>query len=180
MSENTTYPQPTLFAAASLAKMSALQENKKVSKAKGQRSGQSSIVSFAKFAPDGSLLKMSQGFSQVTLEGSLQKFSETFPRAGIMQSGELYQPLVLEQTIFENECLLFPTPRASNPGSRINSKGGKILAQEVEKSVGIRDSSGKLVNRNGGQLNPQWVEWLMGFPIGWTDLQHLETQSFPK
>ena len=22
----------------------------------------------------------------------------------------------------------------------------------------------------GGKLNPQWVEWLMGFPIGWTDL----------
>jgi len=22
----------------------------------------------------------------------------------------------------------------------------------------------------GGQLNPNWVEWLMGFPIGWTDL----------
>jgi hypothetical protein len=23
----------------------------------------------------------------------------------------------------------------------------------------------------GGQLNPQFVEWLMGFPIGWTDLK---------
>jgi hypothetical protein len=22
---------------------------------------------------------------------------------------------------------------------------------------------------NGGQLNPTWVEWLMGFPLGWTD-----------
>jgi hypothetical protein len=20
----------------------------------------------------------------------------------------------------------------------------------------------------GGQLNPQWVEWLMGYPVGWT------------
>ena len=24
---------------------------------------------------------------------------------------------------------------------------------------------------SGGQLNPTWVEWLMGFPIGWTDLK---------
>jgi len=24
---------------------------------------------------------------------------------------------------------------------------------------------------NGGQLNPPWVEWLMGWPIGWTDLK---------
>lgn len=26
-----------------------------------------------------------------------------------------------------------------------------------------------------GQLNPEWVEWLMGFPIGWTDLSASET-----
>jgi hypothetical protein len=23
-----------------------------------------------------------------------------------------------------------------------------------------------------GPLNPEWVEWLMGFPRGWTDLEH--------
>ena len=27
----------------------------------------------------------------------------------------------------------------------------------------------------GGQLNPTWVEWLMGFPPGWTDLNASET-----
>ena len=26
-----------------------------------------------------------------------------------------------------------------------------------------------------GQLNPTWVEWLQGFPIGWTDLNASET-----
>jgi hypothetical protein len=30
----------------------------------------------------------------------------------------------------------------------------------------------------GGQLNPSWVEWLMGWPIGWTDLKPLETDRF--
>lgn len=29
----------------------------------------------------------------------------------------------------------------------------------------------------GGQLNPTWVEWLMGFPIGWTDLKDWGTLS---
>jgi hypothetical protein len=29
-----------------------------------------------------------------------------------------------------------------------------------------------------GQLNPSWVEWLMGWPIGWTDLKPLETDRF--
>jgi hypothetical protein len=30
----------------------------------------------------------------------------------------------------------------------------------------------------GGQLNPEWVEWLMGWPLGWTDLKPLATDKF--
>ena len=29
---------------------------------------------------------------------------------------------------------------------------------------------GERARQLGGQLNPQWVEGLMGYPIGWTDL----------
>jgi hypothetical protein len=29
-----------------------------------------------------------------------------------------------------------------------------------------------------GHLNPEWVEWLMGWPIGWTALEPLETARF--
>ena len=32
----------------------------------------------------------------------------------------------------------------------------------------------------GGALNPTWVEWLMGFPAGWTDLGDSETPSSRK
>jgi hypothetical protein len=31
---------------------------------------------------------------------------------------------------------------------------------------------------HGGKLNPDWVEWLMGVPIGWSALQPLETHKF--
>jgi len=31
---------------------------------------------------------------------------------------------------------------------------------------------GNLGEKVGGQLNPTWVEWLMGYPPGWTDLKH--------
>ena len=31
-----------------------------------------------------------------------------------------------------------------------------------------------LATQDGGQLNQMWVEWLMGWPIGWTDLKPLE------
>lgn len=37
------------------------------------------------------------------------------------------------------------------------------------------DSQVQLVHQVGGKLNPTWVEWLMGWPIGWTDLKHSET-----
>jgi hypothetical protein len=30
----------------------------------------------------------------------------------------------------------------------------------------------------GGKLNPAWVEWLMGWPLGWTDLKPLETDKY--
>jgi hypothetical protein len=39
---------------------------------------------------------------------------------------------------------------------RTGSKSGDPLPQQV-----------------GGQLNPTWVEWLMGWPLGWTDLKPL-------
>lgn len=35
--------------------------------------------------------------------------------------------------------------------------------------------SRNLNDQIGGQLNPTWVEWLMGFPIGWTELNASET-----
>ena len=188
----------------------------------------------------------------------------------------------------------WPTPRAGNPGSRPNGKGGKVLAEEVEIAAGLRqrgermwptptasampcegtqrimrkkwlagelsleeasaiagrdvrkaqgkvpemwptprasendqgrkadgmmdgESSWKAQGRGatlttavlrwttptahnaketnapsendrntptlaaqvGGQLNPTWVEWLMGWPLGWTDLKPLETAKSP-
>lgn len=30
----------------------------------------------------------------------------------------------------------------------------------------------------GGPLNPEWVEWLMGWPIGWTDLKPLAMDKY--
>lgn len=56
---------------------------------------------------------------------------------------------------------LFPTPtgRCGRGASQTETRqGGPDLQTEV-----------------GGQLNPTWVEWLMGFPLGWTDLGASET-----
>ena len=36
----------------------------------------------------------------------------------------------------------------------------------------------QLQTQVGGQLNPDWVEWLMGWPIGWTASKPLATGRF--
>lgn len=51
----------------------------------------------------------------------------------------------------------YPTPRATRGGS----------STETVNQMGI-----------SGTLNPQWVEWLMGLPIGYTDLKCSETAKF--
>ena len=40
-------------------------------------------------------------------------------------------------------------------------------------NVAVKDSP-----ESGGQLNPTWVEWLMGWPLGWTDLKPLAMDKF--
>ena len=40
-------------------------------------------------------------------------------------------------------------------------------------------NSRPLSEQIGGLLNPTWVEWLMGWPIGWTDLRPSETGKCP-
>jgi hypothetical protein len=40
------------------------------------------------------------------------------------------------------------------------------------------DRSRNLNDQIGGHLNPTWVEWLMGWPLGWTDLKPLATDKF--
>ena len=57
---------------------------------------------------------------------------------------------------------LWPTPMASD-----GCKGGPA---QLPPSQMKRDNLAGYLLRNGerGQLNPEWVEWLMGFPAGWT------------
>ena len=49
-----------------------------------------------------------------------------------------------------------------------------MLKKKVGKEEALKMGAG-----NGGQLNPTWVEWLMGFPPGWTDLNPSGTPSSP-
>jgi hypothetical protein len=41
----------------------------------------------------------------------------------------------------------------------------------------LERNSPTLAMQAGGSLNPTWVEWLMGWPLGWTDLKPLATDK---
>ena len=42
----------------------------------------------------------------------------------------------------------------------------------------LNRNSETLATKAGGQLNQTWVEWLMGWPLGWTDLKPLAMDKF--
>jgi DNA (cytosine-5)-methyltransferase 1 len=163
------------------------------------------------------------------LTNSLEPFSETWPRAGMMRDGRVYrhrQP-VPRTTVIGGGALqnvptptvngnynrkgasqnsgdglatyvkMWPTPVADDACNRKegkwNSRGEPKLSAQVkmwptpsatdykgsvtqslvmerlEHPRGVRLPE-ELVRRGetGGQLNPDWTEWLMGFPIGHT------------
>jgi hypothetical protein len=69
----------------------------------------------------------------------------------------------------------WPTPQASDNRDRGNLGSGAIQRrQEKGKQIMLSQS----VSDISGALNPLWVEWLMGWPLGWTDLKPLATDRF--
>jgi hypothetical protein len=65
----------------------------------------------------------------------------------------------------------FPTPQASDHRDRGNMSNPSI---QRRVTIGKQIMLSQSVDPNSGQLNPTWVEWLMGWPLGWTDLKPLE------
>jgi hypothetical protein len=96
-------------------------------------------------------------------------------------------------------CGFWPTPTATlvSHGGLVtpakSAEGGTLIEALSARTVWMtpnsrdwKDSGPTQGNRHspnlgtqaGGQLNPMWVEWLMGWPLGWTDLKPLETDKF--
>ena len=71
----------------------------------------------------------------------------------------------------------WPTPQASDNRDRGNMSDPSIKRRiKIGKQIGL--STAVKPDAHGGSLNPTWVEWLMGWPLGWTDLKPLETDKF--
>ena len=154
--------QLTLFAEASLAKICRRQGIKKaLEKAlEAGFSGKCSDLQMNVAVPLSSL-KTSHGFlagqRKIPGNGSMS-FSSHWPRSGIMQNGSVLPLPALARRTNATEYGLLPTP------TKHNSKEGAYPAEYTRNTP-------TLATHAGGKINPEWTEWLMGFPHKWTDLQ---------
>jgi hypothetical protein len=64
---------------------------------------------------------------------------------------------------------MWPTPRASEykDTGPVGSKSHTHMKDRHYLCAGVKDPE-----KPTGQLNPNWVEWLMGYPVGYTDLNN--------
>ena len=95
-----------------------------------------------------------------------------------MRHGECWELGILERPTFEKErgswdtpCKGDAHPRAYNRNKPYHGHGQKHLQAQAYEKITPHCVE-------GGKLNPQWVEWLMGWPMGWTGLQPLEMDKF--
>jgi hypothetical protein len=171
-------------------------------------SGPSSPDSFANLNPDGSWRKTCQGYSQLMLDGSLEPFLETWPRAGMTQSGTAYRLLPSAPLTDVTASGLWPTPaKADGERGSLMYQGnhnptllGAAKMWPTPTSRDHKDGSaqscanvptngllGRVVHESSrqppectasGSLNPVFCEWLMGYPLGWTALEDSAIASF--
>ena len=75
---------------------------------------------------------------------------------------------------------MWPTPVASE-GADCGSKWGALAKLDKGGRIQRRMATLGVVETQQttkAALNPMWVEWLMGWPLGWTDLRPLETAKY--
>lgn len=67
---------------------------------------------------------------------------------------------------------MWPTPVASDGGARQGSV--KWLGSDLVTTVADSEYIDGEISRPQAQLNPEFTEWMMGWPIGWTSLDPLD------
>ena len=94
------------------------------------------------------------------------------PRARDAQAEGLLSGLKRSSPSLPTVARLFPTISTHGTGG---SGHYKKVRQMAKDGILSQEEARSLVAGNGGTLNPEWVEWLMGWPIGWTELKRSAT-----
>ena len=133
---------------------------------------------------------------------ALSKLSKTWPSWGMTVDGFAYEHQMSGRRITATDGSHWPTPtvhmtKETNAPSEHKRNTPTLTAQvnwPTPRTAGMCGGSGAwaLLNKNttveearqmgagnGGKLNPTWVEWLMGWPLEWTNLKQLEMVKSP-
>jgi hypothetical protein len=136
-----------------------------------QDSGEKWQGSFAKYDPDTHSLRT----PQCLLFEDSTEFCAILPKWGLMLDGELWEQQTLVQSTREIESGLSPTPpppdnwpTPTTPSGGGNCGGSGAYKNAIKNGTHIPHS-----------INPNLYEWLMGWPIGWTDLKPLAMGKWP-
>jgi hypothetical protein len=90
--------------------------------------------------------------------------------SGLLKQGQTHrangQSIQIRLVDQVNNSHLWPTPNARD------WKDSQTSGNRKSPGLGVMAHIGKTID--GGSLNPPWVEWLMGWPLGWTDLKPSE------
>ena len=146
--------------------------------------GQKCGVSFAILDPLTSWWKTSEVYllapATSLVDGSV-RFSQTWPRSGMMRNGIAYQrPLSVLHTCATGFGL-WPTPNKSNgftPFSMqtmLRKQRGETRPSGCKMGFDLKWEPRCVPYLVNGWINPKLTEWLMGFPIGHTDLLNAGT-----
>lgn len=200
MSETLIHPNtPELWIASmrdSLAKTLALLESKLVSvKEPDLGFTEKSCVLLAQLDHDSSSWKMSPQLKAT----DLKRLSKTWPSWGMTQDGCAYEHPMSGHRITETDGFYWVTPTARDwkghtitpkyptgynrtlPNAVIMKARGMFPTPTAHNAIEkgypsqFRRNTIQLGDLAGGKLNPDWVEWLMGWPIGHTVLKQSET-----
>ena len=159
----------TSFLGAFPAKTSASQAEAQDLKGSGLGYGLKCLGLLARFDQDSSSWKTPQ---LSLIEGGAELL-QTLPRWGMSANGELWELQMSERLTNEKESGLWPTPQANEDAA--GTPKGKMQKMLGNHTMIRGDTPAEWAR---GTLNPTWVEWLMGWPLGWTDLKPLETDRF--
>lgn len=148
------------------AKTLAMREPGRALMARAAGFGQKSAGWLASLDRDSSSWKTSQLCLTESGGLGLAEFSEIWPRSGMMRSGIAYRLPPLAPLTKGIGSGSWPTPRKT-------MKRGWMAYLRANARGNLEEVLGALGDR--GPINPTWVEWLMGFPIGWSEIKPSET-----
>lgn len=136
--------------------------------------GASASEPYGQYDPNTHSLRTYQACLPLMAGDSSTECLRTWLPVGTMRSGKLYQRVPLVRHTHGNGCGYWPTPRASfgmavrftkYAVSRIGKRRRNLENQILQRATNPLEYVGMGVS-------PTFVEWLMGYPIGWTDCEY--------